>query len=395
MNRNEAQSDAEMESRVEDKIEQMMGESRVRRSLINENKKKGLDFWQVFGLLVGLVFIAIGGGLGYLWQNLGLYESSMPERVLDPFLEPLVQGGLPRILVHEAAKPAKYEAAQDRDAYIRGFLDRGALTYHRAAAESEGDKDVYLYRVGNVTLGAVTLEKRAIGRFGLWEPVKDEVRMPIYGDLRVIAPQGAALAVNGTAIFAEDKTSTLLPYEELSHLPTDLVDTPYQEAYLITGLYQKPVITAVGIAGNPLDVLWLEDEEGVFVRAMPNAPEEDFPDYEKMALEDKRLYSNYLSNDMGFASLGRRIIQGTEIYRNMQLMETVFYTDHVANTITDEKVHNVRLYSPECLTLNIDYTYTITRANGMTYPFETVLTFSYYMMNGQWLICDIATLQQE
>ena len=38
-------------------------------------KKKGwIGFWDVYGVILGLIFIAIGAGLGYLWQILGDYE---------------------------------------------------------------------------------------------------------------------------------------------------------------------------------------------------------------------------------------------------------------------------------------------------------------------------------
>ncbi|MCL1849173.1 MAG: hypothetical protein FWF83_05845 [Clostridiales bacterium] len=383
-----------IEASIEDRVEQIMGESQERRSLMAASRKKGFDFWQYYGLTVALLIIAIGGGLGYLWQNLALYEKSMPEQVLEVFRYPLIQGGLPRLMVFEAAKPAKYEASQDRDSYIRALLASGEMTYQRAPAESGGGREVYVFKAGGLTLASVTLEKREAGRFGQWEAVKDEVRMPIYGDLRVSAPHGAEVFVNGVSAFGEDKLEAASPYEELKRLPQDLVEAPYQEEYRITGLYREPEVTAIGVMGNPLEALWLDEGEGPSVRFVPYAPEEEYATYEKMALEDKRLYNLYLSNDMEFGALGRRMIRGTEIYRNMQLMETVFYTNHVANETTNERVHNVKLYSPDCLTVDIDYTYTITRANGMTYPFDTVVTFSYYQIEGQWLICDIA-LQQE
>jgi len=389
-----AQTDEAIEARVDDLVERMLNGAHVRRSLASQSRKKGIDFWQVYGMIIALILMGIGGGLGYLWQNLQLYEASLPERTLEQYWLPLIQGGLPKLMIYEGAKPAKYESSQERDRYIRDYLKTGELTFARAVAESNGESEVYLFKAGGTTLAAVTLEKKDIGRFGRWEAVKEETRMPIYGDLRIVAPQHTAVYANGIGLYSEDKVAEGLPYQELAGLPQDIIEIPLQDAYLITGLYREPEITATGVAGNPLEVIWQEDEEGPFVRAIPNAPEEDIATFEKMALADARVYSNYLSNDVEFVALGRRMVRGTEIYRNMQVMETVFYTDHVANSFSNERVHNIRLYYTDCLIMDIDYVYTITRANGMTYPFDTVVTFAYFKIDDQWLISDI-TLQQE
>jgi len=361
---------------------------------MTRRKKAKFDFWQVFGLVLGILIAIAGGCLGYLWQNLRLYEESMPKRVLTQFCYPIIQGGLPRLLALEAAKPAKYESTQERDSFIRALLDGGEMNFTRAPGESGGGRDVYLYRAGKTLLGAVTIEKVETGRFGWWKAVKEELRLPIYGDLRIMVPQGALVTVNGRELFDEDRIRSGLPYPELSRLSQDVIEQPLQDEYLLTGLYRKPEISAQGISGNPLNVNQTTESDGVLVIIIPVAPEEDFSTYEKMALSDALIYSQYLSNDAAFNSLGARMVRGTEIYRNMQLMETDFYTDHETNAFSNEKVHDVRLYSADCLTIDIDYTYTITRLNGRTHPFDTVVRFTYIKVEDQWLIADII-LQQE
>jgi hypothetical protein len=336
----------------------------------------------------------MGAGLGYLWRNMTYYEKSMPSYVLDPYLSPVIEGGLPKLLVQEAAVPAKYESSQVKDQFIRGLLAQGELTYTRSALYAKEGKELYLFKAGRTTLAAVTLEKIAEGAFGRWQVAEVEIQLPIYGEMRLYVPDGAQVTVNGSRLDEGDQTAGGIPFEELDGLPQDLIEMPGQTEYRLTGLYNQPVIEALGFAGNPLPVEWREDEDVRTAVIIPTAPEEDLEALEKMALDDTHLYSNYTSHDATFGALARRLVREAEIYGNMQTMETIWYTNHVAFAFSDERVHNIRWYSPDCLAADIDYTYTISRSNGRTYPFNTAVTFYYLKLNGQWLIGDIA-LQQE
>ena len=245
----DVRTDADTEIRVEDMIERMLRGSHVRRSLTTEGKTKSFDFWQIYGMIIALILVVIGGSLGSLWQNLRLYERSQPGRVLDQYMRPLIQGGLPRIMVYEASKPAKYETPQERDAYIRAFLVMGEMTCVRSASGSSDGEEVFLFKAGGVTLAVVTLEKVNTGRYGWWEPKRDEVNMPIYGNLRVITPEDVAVLINGIGLFSEDRVD--------------------EDMYLLTGLYRKPDIAATDLSGNFPEILWQEDEDGPLARIIP------------------------------------------------------------------------------------------------------------------------------
>ena len=262
-------NEAAIENQFEEKIEQMLSGAYVRPSSMIRRRKEKFDFWQIYGMVVGLILIVVGGCLGFLWQNLLLYERSMPEQALAQFTYPLIQGGLPRLMVNEAAKPAKYETSLERDAYIRSLLAVGELVYLRSEDESSGDMAVYLFKAGGATVAAVTLEKIHAGRFGYWEAVDEEIRMPIYGNLQVSVPQGASVTVNGVALFNEDKIMTGIPDEEPGDLPQNLPSQLVRDLYLLKGLYKKPLIEALGLDGKPLEAVWSENGSGPLVMIIP------------------------------------------------------------------------------------------------------------------------------
>ena len=262
------------DKRFEEQIDRMLGGAVITHTLTNREKQDSFGFWQIYGLTVAMILIVMGAYLGYIWRSLYLYEDSMPYRVLDQYCQPVIRGGLPKLLIYEAAKPAKYESSLERDAYIRSFLGDSALRYYREPAESGTDKDVYLFEAGDTVLAAMTLEKIHEGRFGLWEIVKEEIRMPIYGRLAILAPREAAVEANGVSLFNEDKVSASRLAQEWELPSWEAEDISDLDAYILTNLYKKPEITAVDSYGNPLESLWREEAVFPFVRlAQPQTQE--------------------------------------------------------------------------------------------------------------------------
>ncbi len=357
-------------------------------------QKRSVDFWQIYGLLLALCLVAIGGGLGHLWRNLSAYEASMPGHVLDQYISPVIQGGLPKVFAHEAVLPAKYESSQAKDRFFRSLLDQGELKYSRSASQAKEGKELYLFKTDQETLAALTLEKINQGAFGYWQAADIELRLPVYGDLRLYVPEGAQVTVNENELDEADLMNHDVPYEELQGLPQDLLELPKQKEYLLAGLYNQPVIKATGSYGNELAVEWREIEGIKAAVVIPLAPDQELPAIEEMVWADVRIYSNYVSRDAAFGALARRLLRSAKIYKAMQTLDTIYYTDHASFAFSNEKIRQVRLYSQDCLAASVNYTYTILRANGKTDVFDTVGTFYYLKVNGQWLIADIA-LQEE
>jgi hypothetical protein len=181
-------------------------------------------------------------------------------------------------MITEASKPAKYEASADKDAFIRELLGSGELSYARAADESDNDHDVYLFKAGNETLAAVTLIKRRGGPYGFWDPLKIDIRMPVYGDLRVITPAGALTHVNGIELFAEDILKDEVEREDLPLIPEDRAESITRKEYSLQGLYRKPSIEAwwlydESLDSEPLDIVWTNDANGPMAIIIPPQPE--------------------------------------------------------------------------------------------------------------------------
>ncbi|MDR1193897.1 MAG: hypothetical protein LBK98_07020 [Peptococcaceae bacterium] len=374
--------------RIEDKIEKLMARERREERALIDQKRGGWDFWQVYGLILALFLVGIGAGLGYLWRTLTEYEESMPEYVLSQYLPPVIQGGLPRLFAHEASLPTAYENAQAKDRFIRELLQEGELAYYRSPAESGDGREVYIFRAGRQVMAAVRLRKIPQGRFGRWEAEAVELRLPIYGELRLLAPDDAEITVNGYPLPADTEVAAGLPYPELENLPLGIVELPTQKEYLLTGLYYRPEIAAEGFAGNSLTVAWDgEDEHKAAI--LPAASEDEWPAWQEMVLEDARIYSFYLSRDAQFSQLAARLIREAKIYDEIRTMETIFYTDHTEVKFTDGTAGNFRLYGPDCLAADVEYRYLVYRGSQREYEFDTKATFFYLKIGDVWRIGSI------
>ena len=385
-------TEEQVNNSIEQKVERMLEGSSTRRSPMIARRKEKFDFWQIYGMVLGLLIIVIGAGLGFLWQSLLLYDKSLPERALEQFRHPLIQGGVPRIVVYEAAKPAKYESAMDKDSFIRDILAEGELTFTHLEGESSEDREVYLCKAGETDLAAVTLEKIHAGRYGHWEAVDEESRMPIYGDMQIIAPQGALVTINGVALFDEDLITSGLPYDELASLPFGEIAVPAQDEYAIRGLYREPEIEALGVEGNVLDIARQEDENGVFIRIVPNAAEEGRLVLQKMGLADAQIFCKVRTGDAEASALTERMTAGAKAGQDLQAAQgtqVASYPAHNESSFSNEAVSRILLYSTDCLGMDIEYTCTLTDEDGESYVFDDRWTFYYLKIGDVWMIADI------
>ena len=402
-------TETQIDNSIEQKVERMLDGSPVRRSPMIARRKEKFDFWQIYGMVLGLLIIVIGGCLGFLWQNLQLYEHSLPERVLEQYRHPLIQGGLPRIVVYEAAKPAKYESAAEKDSFIRDLLAEGDLTFSCLAEESNADRKVYLCTAGETALATVTLERIHTGRFGHWEAVDEESRMPIYGDIRIIAPQDALVTINGVAVFGEDLDRAGLPYEELAAVSFTGDAVPLQDEYAVRGLYREPLIEAWGIENNVLEMVSQETEGALLIRILPNTAEETWPPRQKMGLADAHIFSNVLTGDAEPSALAERMAAGSKTVQDLQAAHVIepaqepqaaqtqepqaaqatSYPAHSAVSFSDEAVSSILLYSPDCLSMDIDFTCTLDGEDGEVYACLNAWTIYYQRLGDVWMIVDI------
>ncbi|MDR3280854.1 MAG: hypothetical protein LBT23_10110 [Synergistaceae bacterium] len=332
--------------------------------------------------------MAVGAGLGYLWRILDEYEYSLPDQVLSVYLAPAVEGWLPLLFTKEAATPGLFETPADKAGFIRELLSKDQLVYQRSKGKFGDGREIYLFKSGGETLATMTLQKILSGRFGHWEAANVELHLPIYGDLRVIAPTDALVRINGASPPESSVAEEGLPYPALSNLPPEIGAWPTQREYRISGLYKKPEVLAEGFDGNLLEVKWHEENGENWAAVSPTGAPPEEEKVREMALADAKLYSMYTSRDTTFAALSKRLLRQSHIYASLRNMETIFYTDHTRVAFADGQTSNFRKFSPSCMAIDVDYVYCVYR-DKREYRFPTASTFIYWKTGKGWLIADI------
>jgi hypothetical protein len=343
---------------------------------------KASVFWTLYGLFVALSAVSMFFGLRYLWVVLEDYERSTQDYALRRYLAP----GLNELpaLFEGALPPGEFESREDKAGAIRDLLSRGDLVYRRSSRKSTDDAEVFIFRAGSADLAAVSLVKTEQGRFGRWTPRSvDYGSMPVFGSLRILAPSGAKVFVNGR-VLPESMFEEERPYEELANLPENVKDAPAQRSFSITGLFRRPELKALDFSGNALRLEW-SGGQAVF---SPVCPEYEREAICRMVISDAKLYSLYTSRDATFGNLAGRIHRNAAIYRYLATIETVWYTNHTGTNFKDEVVRDIRKFSPSLLAADIDYTYQVFRSRR-EYAFPTKATFVYWRPEKRWLIADI------
>lgn len=375
-----------------------------------------VGFWQIYAVAAAVALVIIGAMLGYLWQTLREYEASTQTAALNELTKIFTSGDYEELATRAGIVDNPYEDSGSRQEYFSQILAGGEIQYAKLPKESTAANPVYLAKAGDNPIGAVSLVKSESGRFGRWYAESIEVRLPAWGNVVIRLPGDAELTVNGRVAREADLYAIDLPYAELANLP-DSAGAPKQKEYRITGLFQQPEIRITAADGSELAVAIDEaadsaagagetsggtEGSGAAANAEPEAgaaehlaaavlpePAGDLEKLEKMAVDDAKTYSLYLTSDYKFGTFAKRMIKGSTIYKNMQIMETVFYTNHYDVKFSDEKAENIRAYSEDIFAVDVDYTYTVFRANQKQYPFHTRLTFYYVKDGGDWKIGDI------
>lgn len=377
-------------------------------------------FWQIYGITVALILVVIGGVLGYLWLTLRDYEASTQNAALEELKELFTSGDYEELALRAGLAENPYESTGVREEYLRQILAGGEVSYYKITKESTSQSPVYLAQAGEQPIAEVRLIQVKEGRFGRWQPESIEMRLPVWGNVTVRLPQEAELKINGQPARDRELSARDVPYAELANLP-DSVEKPRQKEYRLTGLFVQPELTITAADGRELEVSLTElsaqeltfefeeereagqeqdaEKETSFetadvrehlAAAVLPPPEGDAGELEEMAINDARIYSLYLTSDYSFTSLARRMIRGSESYKNMQIMETLFYTNHYDVQFSNETTGNLRSFSPDIFSIDVDYTYTVFRAGGQReYPFDTHVTFYYVKDGADWKIGDI------
>ncbi len=358
-------------------------------------------FWRIYIIVVLVFLVAIAGGLIYLWNAMAEYEKSTPEYALAAVDAVFAADQYDQLAENAKIENSLYESNDVRSALLQERLDAGQLQTARMAGEGTATQHVYQVKNEENIIGSFNLVYKDEGMFGYWQIENPQIIPVLWGEVTVRLPSTYQLIINGVPAGEELVLQTDVAYDELEKLSDD-VAKPTQTEYSIANLYAQPSISVIDELGGEMDISILEEapwtvafsqeaEQQTQYYAEPQLPQptEDLAGLQAMAIADAENYSRFLSDDNSFTQLAARLLPGSGIYKEMSMMETMFYTPHTSVSFTDEKTNNIVRYSDDIFGIDVDYLYTVFRGQHRPYLFDTKVTFIYVRWDGGWRIGDI------
>lgn len=253
-----------------------------------KKRKKQNNFWKIYGLVVGCVFLAILCGFFVFYSYMGAYEASQPQAAADGYLAGITEDDILAMAETEIGKLSmKYE---DPDSYLeiyKNALAENKPLCQKLLTESTAEAPVYSVMCGEVEMCRMVLAEDGKGGFGFARWKVESCDFPI-GNItdngmkyELYVPAGASLKING--ITPGDPSDDGVPCPAVSELETpEMASCTYYELGV---LYREPEIVCTLESGS----CPVFERDGMLICALPGSETEE---YEITAPGDAAVYVN-------------------------------------------------------------------------------------------------------
>ena len=218
-----------------------------------EKRKKGggwglfLLFWTMLLLMLGFLACV------FFYKYAAIYEETRPEKAMDALMASMSEDDWHAALAPGAGEASEYEDAQT---LFEGFFDssvRGKqLSYRRDMSRSDASRTTFTVYAGPARLGEVSFvpsdDKLSFG-FGRSEWLLESITgTPVTQNLaaitvRIDAPDGVAVSVNGIPLREEQIVDPSVPLLELTPLEARMEARIRMVRYELSPLYGEIVVT--------------------------------------------------------------------------------------------------------------------------------------------------------
>jgi len=381
-------------------------------------QKRGLSIWRIgMTIYIVLFFIVILFLSRWIWVLCREYEDSQPKYTIDSYISELNEkDAASREAFYQNLMKEKisvlplsqYETADS----IYSTLEIQKPEDYKFSWKKNGrlykdDKPVYYLNCGEAAIAQVELRRKGGTEkhdFPLWEVASVtsliEVSSEPEYDLSVTMPAGASLTVNGIAVAPTVCTPAESPLV-LDEKALQYAEQPTAQSCNITGLYAVPVVEAKDAAGRPL-TLKEEPKEGekhVSLVYEPAFEENTDDEFVQRVTNLTAAYINYVINkdeaqQRNFSELAKYLITKSTVYNAMtaNMYEWGWNNPYTARKDGPTTVYHQEIYSENCCTCDVDYSYQLTKK--VVNDYSGTLRWTLVKANdGKWYASNVETLK--
>lgn len=312
-------------------------------------------FYTIFALLVIAAIIAIHCVLGVVKKYLADYESAQPQheaaRVFEKYY---TADDFSELVSLCEIQLTPYETKDTVSRYLAEFTQDKKITY--SAITTGLDTSVkYIVKADDIKFSSFTLhvsDKTTDRGFSLYEASDFEIYCAGNESVRITAPKGYAVSVNGVSLDETLLTGNETPDKSCDYMPDGVEGIVFQE-YALDDLYFQPDTVVVNAAdGRECTVELLEDGSYHASFLYDDTLKDTQGAY---VLDAAQAIAKYMQNDAYFYVPAVYIDPESALYENVRTSLTYFAIDHVAYSFENETVTEFYRYDENTFSCRISF----------------------------------------
>ena len=322
-------------------------------TIIKSKKKNGFTIFMIIwsAVLVISLCVFLKCFYSFLGKYQAAYEASRPALFMDELVGSTNASDGTTIYNMMTGVPPinEFETEDNVAGYISALLEGKQISYKEADSYTE-EIPAYQLTADGYIIGDITLRKDATKTaeysFPIWYMSEFNFYTSPEYSARVELPDNYTLLINGIAV-SDDYF-----YEKGEPLPIEDIYlgyaiTPKLKKYYCNGFYEEPVLSAVDCFGNECEVVFNTERSIYEVPFTVSNEAAELKEYCRKVVSD---YAMYISGDAPGDILDGYFFEGSPLLDMIKEgTSRQYFTKHTDATITDIKVEQFEMFSPEIM----------------------------------------------
>ena len=285
------------------------------------------------------------------------YQASLPIHTAEAVTKHFNDHDVEYIWNNMAEKPevTVFEDETTVKKYVTNLIADKSFVCAEAESSTDSDPEFYVKTSDGLVVAKILLaedkSKELPYGFKAWKEGKLEFYTAATEVATVKAPATYKVFVNGKEL-NDSHLAGDVAESELNQYVTPYAEIPGTATYQVTGLYDKPVVTAKDYTGHECECVYDENTDTYTVEFIKNFEGKD--DLSEFAIKFASTFANYISQDAGATALDKYFPSGSKqlsyIKRNSSRQ---LYTKHGKVEIKNGEIKDITVFSDDVVYMEV------------------------------------------
>ena len=285
------------------------------------------------------------------------YQASLPIHTAEAVTKHFNDHDVEYIWNNMAEKPevTVFEDETTVKKYVTNLIADKSFVCAEAESSTDSDPEFYVKTSDGLVVAKILLAEDKSRElpygFKAWKEGKLEFYTAATEVATVKAPATYKVFVNGKEL-NDSHLAGDVAESELNQYVTPYAEIPGTATYQVTGLYDKPVVTAKDYTGHECECVYDENTDTYTVEFIKNFEGKD--DLSEFAIKFASTFANYISQDAGATALDKYFPSGSKqlsyIKRNSSRQ---LYTKHGKVEIKNGEIKDITVFSDDVVYMEV------------------------------------------